>query len=210
MIQNKSNLIGLILAGGLSTRMNKEHKFLKKINKKKTLMEVIIERALKQVPKLIINANINKSNFKKFKLDIVKDSIKGFQGPLAGILSGMEYAQKKNTKWIATFPCDAPFFPDNLVKKLLNTGKKKKKDIVIVKCNSRLHPVFGIWSVKLKNSLKEALVKNQIRKIYKWIEINNFAVVNFNYNKLDPFFNINDKKDLKKANDIFKKIESSK
>ena len=34
-IQNKSNLIGLILAGGLSTRMNKEHKFLKKINKKK-------------------------------------------------------------------------------------------------------------------------------------------------------------------------------
>ena len=59
MIQNKSNLIGLILAGGLSTRMNKEHKFLKKINKKKTLMEVIIERALKQVPKLIINANIN-------------------------------------------------------------------------------------------------------------------------------------------------------
>ena len=127
MIQNKSNLIGLILAGGLSTRMNKEHKFLKKINKKKTLMEVIIERALKQVPKLIINANINKSNFKKFKLDIVKDSIKGFQGPLAGILSGMEYAQKKNTKWIATFPCDAPFFPDNLVKKLLNTGKKKEK-----------------------------------------------------------------------------------
>ena len=95
MIQNKSNLIGLILAGGLSTRMNKEHKFLKKINKKKTLMEVIIERALKQVPKLIINANINKSNFKKFKLDIVKDSIKGFQGPLAGILSGMEYSKKK-------------------------------------------------------------------------------------------------------------------
>ena len=104
MIQNKSNLIGLILAGGLSTRMNKEHKFLKKINKKKTLMEVIIERALKQVPKLIINANINKSNFKKFKLDIVKDSIKGFQGPLAGILSGMEYSQKKNTKWIHLGP----------------------------------------------------------------------------------------------------------
>ena len=95
MIQNKSNLIGLLLAGGFSTRMNKEHKFLKKNNKKKTLKEVIIERALKQVPKLIINANINKSNFKKFKLDIVKDSIKGFQGPLAGILSGMEYAQKK-------------------------------------------------------------------------------------------------------------------
>ena len=75
--------------------MNKEHKFLKKINKKKTLMEVIIESALKKFPKLIINANINKSNFKKFKLVIVIDSIKGFQGPLAGILSGMEYSKKK-------------------------------------------------------------------------------------------------------------------
>ena len=69
MIQNKSNLIGLILAGGLSTRMNKEHKFLKKINKKKTLMEVIIERALKQVPKLIINENNQCISFEKNNME---------------------------------------------------------------------------------------------------------------------------------------------
>ena len=40
MTQN-SNLLGVILAGGLSKRMNKENKFFKTLNKK-TLLEIII------------------------------------------------------------------------------------------------------------------------------------------------------------------------
>ena len=63
MIQT-NNLLGVVLAGGLSKRMNKENKFFKKFNQK-TLLEIIINKAIKQVPNIIINANINKSNFKK-------------------------------------------------------------------------------------------------------------------------------------------------
>ena len=74
MTQN-SNLLGVILAGGLSKRMNKENKFFKTLNKK-TLLEIIINKAVSQIPKLVINANINKSNFKKFKLEVIKDSVK--------------------------------------------------------------------------------------------------------------------------------------
>ena len=66
MTQN-SNLLGVILAGGLSKRMNKENKFFKTLNKK-TLLEIIINKAVSQIPKLVINANINKSNFKNINV----------------------------------------------------------------------------------------------------------------------------------------------
>jgi len=201
MIQT-NNLLGVVLAGGLSKRMNKENKFFKKFNQK-TLLEIIINKAIKQVPNIIINANINKSNFKKNNLEVIKDSIGGFKGPLAGILTGMEYGKKKNFKWLITFPCDAPFFPIDLVNKLLLKIKKKKYKIVIAKSNNRVHPVFGIWSICLKDSLSEAIKKDNIRKIDLFIKKHDHAIVNFNYKKIDPFFNINNFNDLRKAKKYF-------
>jgi len=201
MTQN-NNLLGVVLAGGLSKRMNKENKFFKKFNQK-TLLEIIINKAIKQVPNIIINANINKSNFKKNKLEVIKDSVGGFKGPLAGILTGMEYGKKKNFKWLITFPCDAPFFPIDLVNKLLLKIKKKKYKIVIAKSNNRIHPVFGIWSISLKDSLIDTIKKDNIRKIDLFIKKHDHAIVNFNYKNIDPFFNINDFNDLRKAKKYF-------
>ena len=206
MIQN-NNLLGVILAGGLSRRMNKKNKFLKKFDKK-TLIEIIIDRATRQLRDIIINANINKSYFRKIKLEVIKDSIGGFKGPLAGILAGMEYGKKKNYKWLITFPCDAPFFPLNLVKKFLEKLKNSKYKIVIAKSNNRTHPVFGIWSISLKDSLIDAIKKDNIRKIDLFIKQHNHAVLNFKYTKIDPFFNINDLSDLKKAKEYLKAYKS--
>ena len=198
MIQNNKKVLGVILAGGLSKRMKGENKFFKKINNK-TIIEHIILKASQQVTKLIINANINKSKFKKFDLDIIKDSVKGFKGPLAGILSAMQYGKKNNFKWLVTLPCDAPFFPFDLVNKLLKNAEKKKCKIVIVKSNNRTHPVIGIWSISLKKSLSNTLVKENIKKIDLFIKKHNFSIVNFSYDKIDPFFNINSYRDLDKA-----------
>ena len=122
---------------------------------------------------------------------------------MAGILTGMEYGKKKNFKWLITFPCDAPFFPIDLVNKLLLKIKKKKYKIVIAKSNNRVHPVFGIWSICLKDSLSEAIKKDNIRKIDLFIKKHDHAIVNFNYKKIDPFFNINNFNDLRKAKKYF-------
>ena len=205
MIQNNNQLLGVILAGGLSRRMKGGNKSFKRINDK-SLIEHVVLNALEQVPKLIINANTNKAKFKKFKLDVVKDTIRGFKGPLAGILSAMNYGKKKNFKWLVTFPCDAPFFPFNLVNKLLERAKKQKCKIVIAKSNKRIHPVFGIWSISLKNSLSNALIKEDEKKIELFIRKHSYSVVNFSYNEIDPFFNINDNNDLNKAEKMMKKI----
>jgi len=98
MIQNNKQILGVILAGGLSKRMKGENKFFKKINNK-TIIEHIIIKASQQVTKLIINANIVEKKIQQYNLPIIKDSLSGFFGPLAGILAAMEYANKKKIKW---------------------------------------------------------------------------------------------------------------
>ena len=200
----KSKILGVVLAGGLSRRMEGGKKFLKKIDNT-PIIDLVIKKVTNQVDELIINANENKNSYlKKFNVPIVPDIIKGFKGPLVGILSGMMWAkkQKRNFNYLATFPCDAPFFPENLVKNLIDEIKKNNFDIVIPKYKEQNHPVFGIWSVDLIDSLKKYLLDEDLKKIDAWIFRNKFKILNFKNLKYDPFFNINTVQELYKANSI--------
>ena len=200
----KSKILGVVLAGGLSRRMEGGNKFLKKIDNT-PIIDLVIKKVTNQVDELIINANENKNSYlEKFNLPIVPDIIKGFKGPLVGILSGMIWAkkQKRNFNYLATFPCDAPFFPENLVKNLIDETKKNNFDIVVPKYKDQNHPVFGIWSVDLIDSLKKYLLDEDLKKIDTWIFRNKFKILNFKNLKYDPFFNINTVQELSKANSI--------
>ena len=79
----------MILAGGKSRRMNFNDKSLQKI-KKYSLIDRVIVRAKKQVDYLLINSNSDhiKNNYNEYI--VIKDTIKGNLGPLAGVLSGLE------------------------------------------------------------------------------------------------------------------------
>ena len=93
--------------------------------------------------------------------------------------------------------------PDDLVKQFLCIAKKEKVDIVIAKSNGRKHPVFGLWSIKLLNSLERYLLNEKNRKIDFWVKKNRYKVLNFPYETIDPFFNINNPDDLIIARKIF-------
>ena len=79
--------------------MGGKNKFFKKINNI-TILDRIIYKSTKQVDKLIINANISKNKFSKYKIIIVKDIVDGYMGPLAGILTGLNWAKKKKFGWM--------------------------------------------------------------------------------------------------------------
>ena len=87
----------MILAGGKSRRMNFNDKSLKKINKY-SLIDRVIFRAKKQVDYLLINSNSDyvKNNYNDYT--VIQDSIEGNLGPLAGILTGLEWIKKKIMK----------------------------------------------------------------------------------------------------------------
>lgn len=185
---------GIILSGGKSRRM-KSDKSLKKINNI-PLIDIIIEKSMKQLDYVFINSNkLENYNFRGMNIDIVKDCIKGYLGPLAGILTGMKWLKKKNNNFthLMSFPIDSPFFPNNLVSKFLIY--KDKYEIISANSENRNHPVFSLWHLKLEEEL-EIYIKNGVRKIDEFTIKKKTKVVKFKNFGYDPFFNINTEEDL--------------
>ena len=85
------------------------------------ILAQVIERAAPQVAALLLNANGDPARFAGFGLPVAADVVEGFAGPLAGVLTGMEWARAKrpDCPWIATIATDTPFFPTDLVARLL-------------------------------------------------------------------------------------------
>ena len=202
---------GIILAGGLSRRMGGGDKGLLMLGET-SIIERVIDKILPQVGSLAININGDSSRFPDYKLPIIPDSIKGYLGPLSGILAGMEWAFKNGNRYIATVAADTPFLPDDLIKRLHAMVKSKNLNIGIAASRILsgddvfIHPTFGIWEVALKDDLRDALA-NDTRKIMFWAKKFKLDYYYFDTSdKLsDPFFNINTPDDLEEAKYRLKK-----
>ncbi len=165
------------------------------------ILDRIIERAAPQTDGLVLNANGDSRRFDAFGLPIAADVIDGFAGPLAGVLTGMEWAAENTpvAEWIATFATDAPFFPADLVARLLAAVEEEGADMACAASAGRHHPVFGLWPVRLRADLRRAMTDEDIRKVDLWTARYKLAVVKFETDPVDPFFNTNRPDDLEEA-----------
>ncbi len=59
--------------------------------------------------------------------------------------------------------------------------------------------MFGLWSVRLKDDLRAALVGEGLRKVDVWTARHRLATVEFAVGAIDPFFNANTPEDLVEA-----------
>ena len=64
---------------------------------------------------------------------------------------------------------------------------------------ARSIPVFGLWPVHLRHDLRRAMVEEQIRKVDVWTARYRLAIVDFDADPVDPFFNTNRPDDLAEA-----------
>ena len=201
---NEHNILGAILAGGQSKRMGQVKLFLELNNRK--LIEYTIDKVKKYLKNVIIITNQKNEFFLKKNLITVEDCIKGQLGPLVGILTAMKWAKEnlKECSWIATFPCDTPFFPETIVQKFIEKSKEKDSLLLCASSHGRKHNIFGLWSIELYEKLHDDLINNKIRKVQDWIEKNKITNVEFNFEEYDPFFNINTLDDLEAAKKIIK------
>ena len=201
---NEHNILGVILAGGKSKRMGKDKLFLKLNNK--VLIEYTIDKVKKYFKNLIIITKQKNEYFSKQNLITVEDCIEGQLGPLVGILTGMKWAKDnlKDCSWIATFPCDTPFFPEKIIQEFIKKSKKKDSILFCASSHGRKHNIFGLWSLELYDKLMDDLINNKIRKVEDWTEKHKITNVEFKFKEYDPFFNINTLKDLEIAKKIMK------
>jgi len=205
---SEDNILAAILAGGQSKRMGKDKLFLEFNNKK--LIEHTIDKVKKYLKKVIIITNQDNEFFSKNNLTTVKDCIEGQLGPLVGILTAMKWAKENLSKcsWIATFPCDTPFFPESIIKSFIEESKKKESLILCASSHGRKHNIFGLWSLDLYDKLENDLINKKIRKVQDWTEKNKIKNLEFKFIDYDPFFNINTEEDLAFAKKLSTKIKN--
>ena len=76
-------------------------------------------------------------------------------------------------------------------------------EVFFIKSNNTRHNIFGLWSINLLDKLEKDL-NNGERKVELWANNTGVKIINMEFSNNDPFFNINTKEDLKKAEEILK------
>ena len=124
---------------------------------------------------------------------MVQDKTDNSNGPLSGFHSALEAA---TTTFVAFTPCDAPFFPQNLVEKLTEPFSDKKTEITMAIVGTKHQPVFAMVKSSLENSLA-LFLENGGRKIRSWFDSRTCVTVEFDNER--QFMNINSPSDLEEA-----------
>ncbi|MBO9445646.1 molybdenum cofactor guanylyltransferase MobA [Ruegeria sp. R14_0] len=206
--------LGVILAGGLATRMGGGDKGLLTIGGQ-SLLSHVIARLTPQVGGIALNANGDPERFADLNLPVLPDTIEGFAGPLAGVLAGLDWAAEQGGDSIVTAAADTPFFPRDLVERLVAASNGQKHPLVLATTprtgdealksgggkRVNRHPTFGLWPVALRDDLRDAL-NGGLRKVVLWTDEHDGREALFPAEPFDPFFNVNTPDDLTRAQQL--------
>lgn len=199
-----ADVTGILLAGGRSSRMGGREKALLELAGRPMLQHVA-DRFCPQVARAVINANGDSARFAGFALPVVADGIAGQPGPLAGLLTGMAWAQREtpSARFIATAPADCPFLPRDLIARLMAALTGSDSPCAIAATGGQRHPVAGLWRLELAAAAADALAQN-MRALHRFADAQGCAVAQFSPlpvggTDVDPFFNVNTPEDLERA-----------
>ena len=196
-----SKILGVVLAGGKSLRFGEDKSQVKLNNK--SLIDHILSEILTEFKELLIVSNNSIEFNKSENISIISD-FKNNLGPLGGVLTAMKWIKDNNKDyhWISTFPTDTPFFKNQILKDFHDQINLKNGKLFFIKSNNTRHNIFGLWSIDLADKLEKDL-ENGDRKVEDWANKVGVNIIDMQFEKNDPFFNINTKEDLEKAKDIF-------
>ena len=182
------NIDGVVLAGGASSRMG-DHKPLIPF-RGATLVEAVITRARPQVQTLKIDVPKAMADAYRVRFgDIVlADAFDETLGPLCGIVTGLEWT---TAEWLATFPCDTPFLPLDLIAQLA----KHTNDGPVVAKGAQ---IFGLWPKRCLTELRAGLESGALRSVLSAVDALGGKACDLRASE-NAFFNINTPDNLKIA-----------
>ena len=194
---SENNVLPVILAGGKSRRFGADKAVAKLGNK--SLIDYTINILEPHFAEILVITNkpiqVSKNN-----IFFIKDTMSGQLGPLVGILSAMEWVKNndKNYEWIISFPCDTPFFEEEIIDKVINSQKSSDKKLLFLKSGNKRHNIFGLWSIELMEQLRND-INQGARKVEDWANKIGTEIVEINSESDKSFLNINTKLDLEDA-----------
>ena len=194
---SENNVLPVILAGGKSRRFGAD-KAVAKLGDK-SLIDYTINKLEPKFAEILVITN-NPMQVSKNNIFFIKDTMSGQLGPLVGILSAMEWVKNndKNYEWIISFPCDTPFFEEEIIDKVINSQKSSDKKLLFLKSGNKRHNIFGLWSIELMEQLRND-INQGARKVEDWANKIGAEIVEINSESDKSFLNINTKLDLEDA-----------
>ncbi len=151
-----------------------------------TLIELILRQLAPQCENILINANRNLDQYRQYGYPVVPDRHPDFQGPLAGMYSGLSQVM---TDWMITVPCDGPILAADYCRRMMTAAQRENRKIAVARLRDRIQPVYALLHRSLIDSLTDCL-QSQTRKIDRWYQQHGFCRVDFSDNP-DMFENIN-------------------
>jgi molybdopterin-guanine dinucleotide biosynthesis protein A len=197
-VNQGKQISGLVLAGGRALRMGGMDKGLVSLAGR-PMAQWVIDGLSGQVDELIINANRNHEIYRAMGYKVVADRSGDFQGPLAGMASGMAAAAGK---WLLTAPCDSPLLSDQLGERL-RSACNQGADIAVAHDGERLQPVFAMIRCDLLESL-QVYLDGGGRKIDRWYAEHSMKQVDFS-DCPETFMNINEPADREQLEAVLAK-----
>ena len=182
------NITAVILAGGRARRMAGHDKGLIPLAGR-PMIEHVIDALRPQVGELLISANRNLDDYRRYEFPVIADTLNDFQGPLAGVAAALEACP---TEYLLTVPCDAPLIPADLAATLYSA--LAKADAAVVHDGERTQAGFALLRRSLLPNLLGYLAGGG-RGLHHWYATLNPALADY-AGRAGCFHNLNTPEDL--------------
>jgi molybdopterin-guanine dinucleotide biosynthesis protein A len=193
-MQSPGATAALILAGGKASRMGGGDKPLLDVGGSSMLTRVIA--ALRpDAAAIAISANGDPARFAAFALPVVPDGAFEGEGPLAGLLAGLDWAVSVRASTLLTVPGDTPFVPCGLATALAPAP-------ACAATGDRAHHLVALWPVACRDDLRRLLSVPGRRNVEHFARLIGMRRVDFPLAKWDAFVNVNTPDDLALARSI--------
>lgn len=162
---DRDAITGAVLAGGRGRRMDGADKGLVLLGGKPLVAQVLL-RLAPQVGAVVISANRNLDRYAAFGHPVATDAFGDFAGPLAGVHAALARA---TTRYLVSVPCDAPYFPTDLVVRLAAAlGAAPRALAAVARTGAQPQPVFALYDRHAVYPSLETCLQSGSRKVDAW------------------------------------------
>lgn len=111
------------------------------------------------------------------------------QGPMAGLVAGLQWARDSHRDGLIVVPCDGPCLDRIWLDRLLGSALSAPERIHVCEVEGRLQPLHGWFPVSMLGILNEAVLAGE-RRVGRWAVAQDPVVIDCS-DLADQFLNVN-------------------
>ena len=191
--------VGIILAGGLNTRMGGRNKAFLRLENRSYLERTI--DALSDCTDKLLLVTREPDVYKKCNLEVVKD-IFDVRSPLAGIHAGLVHMR---AEYAFCTSCDSPLLQKEVVKILIDSIHPGV-DVIVPASGTYYQPLCAVYSKRCVPFIEELLIRGEFKtdRLFEHVAVKKIPYECIQ--EVDPgltsFFNVNFPEDLDTATQL--------